>query len=393
MEVVELTRDLIGYDSVSRHSNAPLMDYLETQLKEIGCEVERIAYTDPEGVLKVSLVARKGPSTGEGFALMGHCDTVPADDWETNPFEAKVRDGKLYGRGSCDMKGAVAAMLVAASRYQAHEFESPLYLLLTSDEEIGCLGARAITEQSRLFRDAVIPYGLIGEPTLLEVVHAHKGVVLFTASAEGKAAHSSTGKGINANLQMIPFLMEMKHMHDWITTDPQFRNPQFDPPYPIWNIVLSDGETAVNVTAPRSTCRIGFRPMPGMDVEAVIEQVERHAHTHGIQLDVWRVGEPLMTPVNSPIVQRALEITGKPYPITVPYGTDGVVFGSHIELVILGPGSIQQAHTVDEWIALDQLHQAVNVYQRFIETFCVEPVPVQSSPMRGKDRNLGTQTN
>lgn len=372
MNAIDLTRALVGYDSVSRNSNAPLMNYLESLLQDMDCEVERVAYVDDAGASKVSLVAKKGQGDGEGFALIGHCDTVPADDWDVNPFEARLVEEKLCGRGSCDMKGAVAAMLIAASRYQSSEFQQPLFVILTSDEEIGSIGAQAIVDQSRLFHESNIKHGVIGEPTVMEVVHAHKGVILFTAIAEGEAAHSSTGRGRNANLQMIPFLSEMKHLHDWITTEPQFRNSDFDPPYPIWNIVLGDGNTAVNVTAPRSTCQIGFRPIPGMDTETIIEQVERFAHKQDIKLDVWRIGQPLMTSMDSLIVQRALDISGKTNPITVPYGTDGVVFGSQMELVVLGPGNIQQAHTVDEWVDVGQLEQAVSVYGRFIEMFCLE---------------------
>jgi len=370
MNVIELSKDLIGYNSVSANSNVEIANFLEERLNEIGFEIERIEYKDNNNVRKVNIVGRKGRGD-DGFVLCGHMDTVPAEGWDINPFSAFVEDGKLYGRGSCDMKGAVAAMLCAGEKYKAEELSRPLYFILTSDEEIGCIGAKEIVNQSKLLKESPPKYGIICEPTSLDVIHAHKGVVQFHALAKGKAAHSSTGKGVNANLKMIPFLYEMRNIYEMLTTDEGHFNYDFEPPFADWNITFSDDETSPNVTAPLSRSIVNFRPMPNQDVEPLIDRVLEVAKNSDVQVDVLRIGAPLLTPMESKIVQTALNLTGQSKPKTVSYATDGVALGSLMELILLGPGDIEQAHTMEEWIEIEQLHKAVDIYAKFIERFCV----------------------
>ena len=370
MNVIELSKGLIGYGSVSTNSNVEIANFLEERLNEIDFETERIEYKDNDNVQKANIVGRKGRGD-EGFILCGHMDTVPAEGWNANPFSAFIEDGKLYGRGSCDMKGPVAAMLCAGEKYKTSELSHPLYCLLTSDEEIGCIGAREIVNQSKLLKESPPKYGIICEPTSLNVIHAHKGVIQFHALARGKAAHSSTGKGINANLKMIPFLYEMRNIHEILTTDEQHFNYDFDPPFADWNITFSDNDTSPNVTVPLSRSIVNFRPMPNQDVEPLIARVLEVAKQNDVQVEVLNIGEPLLTPAESRIVQTALELTGQSKPKTVSYATDGVALGSLMELIILGPGDIEQAHTVGEWIEVEQLHKAVEIYARFIERFCI----------------------
>src|SRR5262249_35738620 len=153
---------------------------------------------------------------------------------------------------------------------------------------------------SRLFQEARAAAGIIAEPTQLEVVYAHKATVGIHATSIGRAAHSSTSEGINANLAMIPFLAEMKRIHDELQTDPRYRNEEFDPPTCGWNIGINDHTRAVNITAPRSVCTVYFRPMPGMDVEAMLRRVRECAHGNGITLELYEGGAPLYTDPNSP---------------------------------------------------------------------------------------------
>ncbi len=374
MDAKELTKTLIGYNTVSARSNVEVMDFLSETLEAIGCEVERVEYTDPGGVLKVNLIGRKGRSdTGEcGLALLGHIDTVPAIGWTANPFEARIIDGKMYGRGSCDMKGSVACMIEAASRYPASALAAPLYVVITADEEVGYLGATAVVEKSEMFKQHGFPrYGVVGEPTELHAVYGHKGVCRFTVTAHGYAAHSSTGKGDNANLKMIPFLSEMRKIHHELTTDRQYFNSEFSPPFTDWNITLSDGDCAANITAPRSVCHINYRPMPGHDTQAWIGRARESAKKHGLDFDMLIEGPPVRTEPDAEIIQAALEITGEPAPRTVAYGTDATAFAQFMEIVIIGPGSILQAHTVDEWMALEQFDKGVAIFSRFVDRFCV----------------------
>ena len=375
MDAKELTKELIRHNTVSYNSNVEAMEFLGEQMQEIGCEVESVEYLDPNGVRKVNLIGKKGGnhrSEGRGIALLGHIDTVPTVGWEMNPFEARIEGTKMYGRGSCDMKGSVACMLEVASRYSASVLDYPLYVVVTADEEVGFLGAQAVVDNSQMFKGTYPRYGVVGEPTLLEVIYGHKGITQFVVKAHGRAAHSSTGKGENANLKLIPFLAEMREIYHTLTTDTRYFNDEFDPPFSDWNITIDNGDCAPNITSPLSICTINYRPMPGQEPQEWIDRVRQSAENHDLEFEVRYAGEPMITPRDSEIVRAALEITGSDQALTVPYGTDGVVFGQYMELVVIGPGSILQAHTVDEWMELDQFDQAVSVFGQFVERFCKE---------------------
>ncbi|MGH7201381.1 MAG: M20/M25/M40 family metallo-hydrolase, partial [Planctomycetaceae bacterium] len=275
MPALDFAQALVAHESVSALSNAPVSDYVEDMLQKLSFDIERIEYKDAAGVRKVNVIGKKGSGTG-GLAYFGHTDVVPADDWfsdEHGPFTPAVRDGRLYGRGSCDMKGSIACILAAAVQFSTSELQRPIYITCTADEEIGYGGAREVAARSRLYREMVDgnAHGIIGEPTRLEVVHAHKGTYGFHATSRGRAAHSSTTAGINANLKMIPFLVEMKAIHDETLTSPEWRNDEFDPPVISWNIGINDHTRAVNITAPQSVCTVYFRPMPGQDADGLID--------------------------------------------------------------------------------------------------------------------------
>lgn len=272
------------------------------------------------------------------------------------------------------MKGSLACMLSAASKYEASQFQRPLYIICTADEEVGYRGALQVVKRSKYYRELVQDQvrGIIGEPTSLEVVHAHKGVAGFRATSHGRAAHSSTSKGLNANLAMIPFLVEMKEIHDELVREPRWQHPEFDPPGMCWNIGINDFTTATNITPPRSVCTIGFRPVPGADVDLLADRVAAAAHRHGIELQTTVRFPPLYVPKDHPFVKEMLEIAGQQIPKTVGYGTDGATFTELSRLVVFGPGDIAQAHTDDEWISLDQLNRGVELYARCLEQFCLE---------------------
>ena len=375
MDALRYAQDLVAYESTSILSNVDVSDYVERTLRDLAFETERIEYEDERGVRKVSIVGRKGRPGPGGMAYFGHTDVVPADPWfstEHGPFTPTVKDGRLYGRGSCDMKGSVACALAAAARFPAGELQRPLYITCTSDEEIGYGGARAVAQRSQLFREMVEgdANGVIGEPTKLEVVHAHKGTYGFMAVSRGKAAHSSTKEGLNANLAMIPFLAEMKAIHDELESDPKYRHGSFDPPTACWNIGINDHTKAVNITPPQSVCTVYFRPMPGFDADALLDRARFAAQRHGLEFTLRVRAQPLYIDPESPFIREVLEVSGKPKPRTVSYGTDGAMLQDLRKLVVLGPGDIAQAHTFDEWIALDQLEAGTELYARLIRHWC-----------------------
>ncbi len=371
MDVVELTTEFVSHNSASQLSNTPVSLAMAKQMRKAGLKVERIDYRDPNGTLKTNLVGKKGSGTG-GLAMMGHNDVVPAEGWAWDPFKVIRRKGKIYGRGVADMKGSVACMIACAARYSPKMLKRPIYVVVTADEEINCGGADHVARKSKILRDSKVKYGIIGEPTLLDVVHTHKGSIKIEATAIGRATHSSRGKGTNANHILIPFLNEMLKINEEIQSNSRYLNQSFDPPHATLNIVLSDGETASNITAPLSRASINCRPMPGQNWSPIISRVKRLGKKFHVKLKISNSLKPLHTKVESRIVQEALGVTGKRKPKSVSYGTDGMIFGKNMEVVVLGPGSIQQAHTIDEWIEIDQLKKGVDVFSKMVDRFCIE---------------------
>ena len=375
-DALEYARSLVAVPSVSVNSNAAVSDVVEQHLRSLGFQIERQEFLDPFGVLKSNVIGRKGPGVG-GVAYFSHTDVVPADTWSITshgPFEPTVRDNRLYGRGSCDMKGSIAAMLAAVSRIRDGELRAPVYVVCTADEEVGFHGAKRVAEESAFYREMVASQSrtIIGEPTELEVVYAHKGIYGFRAIAHGRAAHSSTRDGVNANVAMIPFLAEMKAIHDETLADPAWLNDEFDPPWISWNIGINDHNRAVNITAPQSVCTVYFRPMPGQDADGLVSLAEAVAQRCGLDFNWECRGLPLYGDPSSDFVRETLCIANRDKARTVGYGTDGVCFTELKQILVLGPGSIQQAHTDDEWISLDQLAAGADVYERLLRRWCVE---------------------
>lgn len=374
MDALDYTRQLVAFESTSVLSNLEVSDYVEDTLKGLGFVTERLEYDDKRGVRKCSIISRLGEGTG-GMAYFAHTDVVPADPWfteEHGPFEPTIVGDRLYGRGSCDMKGSLACALAAAKQYSAADLKHPVYITCTADEEVGYWGAKDVVERSKLYREMVAgnAHGIIGEPTMLEVVYAHKGTYGFKATSHGKAAHSSTREGINANLKMIPFLAEMKKIYDETEADPAWQNDEFDPPTITWNIGINDHTSAINITPPQSVCTVYFRVMPGMDADALVERARKAAEDCGIEFEVAATARPVYVDPKSEFVQELLQLAGKEQASTVSYGTDGAMFHDFRHLAVFGPGSIAKAHTHDEWISLEQLEAGTDAYSRLMRHWC-----------------------
>lgn len=365
MDVVQMTRELVAFDSVTRKSNRTISDRIAAWLAADGFEVETLDFIDENGVEKRSVVGRKGPGEG-GLALLAHSDTVPVEEYEGDPFAGEVRDGKLHGRGSCDMKGPVAAAIAAAGRFRAADLSRPVTIVVTADEETTGAGATQVAGQSRLLRG--VRYGVITEPTCLLPVYAHKGGVRIDVTARGRAAHSSTDEGVSANFLIAPFLAEMAALAQRFKSEERYLNRQFHPPTNGWNMVIDDGQTASNVTAAKCVCILAFRPTPGHPTEEIVDHVRERTTHYGLEFAVRGHGAYEVSR-ESRVVKAALAATEVGEAGTVSYGTDAVRFPD-LEMVVLGPGDIRQAHTVNEWVALDQLHSAVDIYAAMIRHFC-----------------------
>lgn len=357
--VARLASDLVRIDSRSSRSNLPLAERIEAELA--GFAVERLDYTDPAGVAKRVLVARRGPKGGLG--LSGHMDTVPDTGWQEDPWSARVDDeGLMRGLGAVDMKGALAAMIVAAKGLPA---DVPATLLITTDEETTKAGARMIAQNSALARDSALVGVLVGEPTGLTPVRGHRSHIHFYAEARGVQAHSSTGKGVNANWALIPFLSEMASLRDRLLRDPAFHDADYDPPFPDFNLVLDNHGTAINVTVARATARIKFRYTAKVDPAPVVAAVRAAAERAGLALTMEQDGAPPELPRDHPLVRMVEAETGRPAE-TVPYGTDAAELQAIAPCVVIGPGSIATAHTPRECARLSDMAEAVALYRRLL---------------------------
>lgn len=376
MKALRYTKRLVSFDSTSSVSNRDVSKYLERKLTQYGFVVEKIEYRDENDLRKVNLIAKKGGGFG-GMAYFAHSDVVPATDWFTNdhgPFEPTVKRERLYGRGSCDMKGSIGCMLAASQHYSWNDLRQPLYFVVTADEEVGFHGAKVVVKKSEHFREMVEHQtrAVIGEPTSLDVVHAHKGSVKIIATAEGVAAHSSTTEGKNANLDLIPFLAEMKKIHDETSSESKWHNSEFHPPTVSLNIGVKDNAPALNITAAKSICTMYMRTMPGVDVHPLLERIKAAGEANNIRVQIQKFADPFYADPNSEFVKEALEIANRPQSRTVSYGTDGGVFSELENKVVFGPGSIAQAHTFDEWISHEQLELGTEIYSKMIRKWCTK---------------------
>lgn len=367
IDVVKLTQDLVAIASESQSSNRQISDYLASLLAQIGFTVEQLSYWDENQQEKVSLVAKKGAGEG-GLCLFSHSDTVPGGEgWE--PLNPRLDGDRLYGRGSCDMKGPLAATLAAAAQVGAQDLRRPLFIAITADEEQGYGGARQILAESQLFQSGWPQYGVVAEPTQMVPVYAHKGGARITVTAHGVAAHTSTDKGISANFLIAPFLAEMVELARQFRSDERFMNHEFDPPTNGFNLTIDDGGTRPNVTAARTVAVLGLRSMPGAHYEEAVQMVVDRARAHNLEVDAYSIGPFAVSP-DAPIVQAACRATGAGHAVTVPFGTEAILYKDYMQAVVLGPGNIEQAHTIGEWIDVAQLQSSVAVYRRMIHDLC-----------------------
>jgi acetylornithine deacetylase len=369
IDEIKLAKELIAINSNCHRSNLEIAAFVGKLLEDIGFAVKRVNYIDRDGQSKVNLIAKKGSGKG-GFGIFCHSDTVPPGEGQWEPFKPVIEKGRLIGLGSCDMKGALAAAIAAGSNINPNSLCAPFYLIITADEEKEMTGARKLISDSKTLMQNWPDFGVIGEPTNLKPIHAHKGAERIFVTAYGKSAHTSTGKGISSNFLIAPFLAEMAMLADVFKKDKRFLNYSFDPPTNGFNMVINDGGCNPNVTASKTVCTISLRNMPDDNHDDAVDMILRCAEKFGLEADHYGV-KPFYISPESEIVRVALEVSECDRSETACYGTEALFLQSHLQLVILGPGNIAQAHTVGEWVEIDQLRRAVQIYGKLIERFCV----------------------
>ncbi|HEX2554135.1 MAG TPA: acetylornithine deacetylase [Microvirga sp.] len=376
---VEILQRLVAFDTTSRNSNLALIDWVEAHLAALGFASERIP--DATGQ-KANLFATIGPADAPGYILSGHTDVVPVDGqaWSSDPFALREDDGRLYGRGACDMKGFLACCLSAAERMREADLARPIHLAFSYDEEVGCVGARGLVE--RLRTRPVRPEAcFVGEPTGMQVVIGHKSKRSVRVRVRGLTCHSSLApQGVNAVAYGAEIVVFLNRMAERLAT----RGPSdalYDVPVSTAHVGILHGGTALNIVP--EACEIVFevRTIGGEDPDALVAEVERYARTEleprmravgpatGIDVEVYAGFPGLDTAPEAEIVTFAKALAGRNDHAKVAYGTEAGLFQTIAEVptVVIGPGHIDQAHKADEWIAAEELAKCEAFIGRLIE--------------------------
>jgi len=353
--ILALTADLVAIDSRSSVCNRPILERLAAELPEY--ELESIDYVDADGIEKRNLVAHRG--RGRGIAFAGHVDTVPASGWTRDPFRPDVEDDILFGLGASDMKGGIAAAILALRELPP---DAPGMLLLTADEETNKRGVREMVARSRLLRELPPRAIVVGEPSCLRPIRGHRVDVQFTIHAEGVQAHSSTPDGRNANIALIPFLADMRELHLRLRTDPALQDPAYVPPWCDLNIIVDNHGTAANTTVGRATCRMKLRYSKAIDPEPIVRTVRASAERHGLALDVRPEASPPELAPDHPLVGLAERVTGARADVAA-FGTEASEYKKIAAPLILGPGDIAQAHKPSERVRVADLEASVGLFR------------------------------
>jgi acetylornithine deacetylase len=363
MPALELIKNLIGFDTTSRGSNLALIDYAEELLTAAGARCRR-SYDVTRA--KANLFASFGPDIDGGYVLSGHTDVVPVDgqDWSSDPFKADVREGKLYGRGACDMKGFVGVALSLAPDIAKAKLKRPIHYALSYDEEVGCDGVQTLLAD--LKTQAIKPaLAIIGEPTTMRVVGAHKAGAVLHTRCKGHEHHSSAPeKGANAVMMAGEFVSLLDDVWNGLRAD---ADPRFDPPHSTVQANMISGGTATNILAREALVSWEYRALPDRDAKAIVDLVDRRARSELLPKYARRAPDAAFDTVlhaaypglvmdeDSPAIALARELTGANRVEAVAYGTEAGHFQrSGIPAVICGPGSIDQAHKPDEFCALSE---------------------------------------
>ncbi len=381
LDAVAILEKLVGFDTVSANSNLALIEWVVDYLEGYG--VKSTLTRDAAGA-KANLFATIGPGDRGGVILSGHTDVVPVagQAWDSDPFRLTERDGRLFGRGTADMKGFIALALALAPQAVSRPLQRPLHLALSYDEEVGCLGVPALIR--------ALPQGparpllaIIGEPSEMRVANAHKGIQFLRTAVTGHEAHSSAPEhGVNAITAAAEIIAEIGRLaaECRAAAKPESR---FDPPYTSFNIGRIEGGTAVNIIARDCAFEWEFRTIPGEDDAAPRRRIEQFVEREllprmragfpdaDIITETAALVPPLVPDPGSPAEVLARELTGANETTTIAFATEAGLFQmAGIPAVICGPGSIEVAHKPNEYITRDQLAAGGAFLDRLLDRLC-----------------------
>lgn len=374
--VTDLLAKLISFDTTSRNSNLELISWVEDQLVPLGFECRRIENSEGD---KSNLWSRIGPDVPGGLVMSGHSDVVPVDGqpWETDPFNMTEIDGRLFGRGTCDMKGFLALCLAFAPKFAALDLKKPIHFAFSYDEEVGCQGAPLMIDD--MVRRGARPDTVwVGEPTLWQVVSGHKGIMLTKVVVTGREAHSSLPHlGVSANGEAVDLMTLLREIERDLAANADPDSP-FDPPYPTLSIGELNGGTATNILARECEFHFDLRCPPGYDPDEILEPFLEAAAKKdaalkarfpecGVAVTKYTDVPGLAPGENNAAESLVRALTGDNALRAVAYATEaGQFHQAGMPAVVCGPGSIDQAHKPNEFVAKAQLAEGVKVFEDLI---------------------------
>jgi acetylornithine deacetylase len=377
-ETKALLAELVAFPTVSSDSNLAMIAHLAGRLESSGARVD--IHLDPSGQ-KANLFATIGPDTDGGIVLSGHTDVVPVtdQDWATDPFEMREHDGRLYGRGTCDMKGFIAAAVIMAPRLTEAVRDRPLHFAFTHDEEIGCIGARALAQtlRDKGLRPSV---AIIGEPTSMRIVEGHKGCYEYSTHFTGLEGHGSApDRGVNAVEYAVRYVARLLDLAEALKARAPARS-RFEPPWTTINTGALMGGHAHNVIPGRARVDWEMRPVQAGDADFVKSDLARYctetllpamrAVSPEAEILTETIGEvDGLVPADENEAKAILmALTGAAEAELVPFGTEAGIFqGLGMSVVVCGPGSIAEAHKPDEFLSLSQLSECLTMLDRLGE--------------------------
>ncbi|NWG70329.1 MAG: acetylornithine deacetylase [Parvularculaceae bacterium] len=367
---------LVAHDTTSSKSNLVLIDDVEAYLKQHGARTERVYNADRA---KANLYAVIGPEVEGGVILSGHTDVVPVagQDWATDPFRVVEKDGRLYGRGTSDMKSFAAVGLSLVPEMVEAGLKRPVIFALSYDEEIGLLGApHMIAEiRDRLPAPAAV---IVGEPTLMKVIDGHKGIASFRTTVTGYTTHSSqTDRGVSAVEAAARLIVRLSEMRE-ARARAADRDSPFKPPYSTMTVNVARGGTQLNIMAGECVFEWDCRVIPGESAKAILAEFNDHAlaveaemrrKAPPCRIETVQISNapPLAPSTDNPAADLAKSLTGLNSTDVVSYAAEAGQFQeAGFSTVICGPGSIDQAHQPNEWIAVDQVAEATTFIRKLI---------------------------
>jgi acetylornithine deacetylase len=378
---LEMISRLVAMDTTSRNSNLELIGFIGDYLRKLGVE-SRLVHD--ESGRKANLYATLGPDDKPGIALSGHTDVVPIDgqDWMSDPWLVTERNGRLHGRGTADMKSFIAVVLTMTPEILRRKPQTPVHLIFSYDEEVGCVGVRRLLD---LLRDQPVrPFAcIIGEPTEMKVMVGHKGKMSLRCRVHGRECHSSLApQGVNAVEYAALMIGYLRDMAERLAKDGPF-DDNFDVAHTTVHTGVVHGGTAINIVPKDCAFDFEFRYLPGVDPDTLLAELREFAEKKllprmravapetGFDWEQISAFPGLDTPVDSAIVALVKSLTGANSVGKVAFGTEGgLIHEAGIPTVICGPGSIAQAHKPDEFIELDQVAQCEAFIQRLIDRVC-----------------------